>query len=130
MGIINKSLFKGTKYVLVDSPEKADFVYLSVPKLNEEQFSRCPHREDLRESIPRGHGSSGRTWNSLTVDPFMAEPKEFKKLGLPMLSASPDLTVEAAVRGSTEKFFVLRQGSIAQAYRGNGRRSFRIWEAR
>ncbi|MDR2777385.1 MAG: HAD hydrolase-like protein [Rickettsiales bacterium] len=120
LGIPNKTLFKGTKYVQVDAPEKADFVYVSVPKLNEEQFNSYPHREYLRESTSHSHGNPDRTWNSIAMDPFIADLKKFRELGLPMLSANPDLTAEEAVSGSSERQFVVRQGAIVREYRKMG----------
>ncbi|MDR1494434.1 MAG: HAD hydrolase-like protein [Rickettsiales bacterium] len=120
MGIPNRALFEGTKYTEVDSVEKADFVYLSVPKLNEEQYRAYSRKEHLKESTSNSHGNPNRTWNSLVIDPFMADLKKIKKLGLPMLSANPDLTAEEAVKNSSDKSFVVRQGMIAQAYKKLG----------
>jgi HAD superfamily hydrolase (TIGR01450 family) len=116
MGIPNKQLFEGTQYTVVDKPEEADFVYLSVPKLMEEQFNNYPHKEYLKESGSKSHGYTGRNWNSLVIDPFMADLKKFKRLGLPMLSACPDLTAEEALKDSPERNFVIRQGSIVEEY--------------
>ncbi|MDR3079228.1 MAG: HAD hydrolase-like protein [Rickettsiales bacterium] len=120
MGVPNLTLFEGTKYVIVDAMEKADFIYLGPPKLTEEQYNAYPHREQLRESPLEFHGNSARTWDSLVVDPFMADLRKAKKLGLPILSANPDLTVEQVVRGTSERVLVVRQGMVAQAYRKIG----------
>jgi HAD superfamily hydrolase (TIGR01450 family) len=116
----NRKIFEGTRYIVVDKIEDAHFVYISVPQLTEEQYKNYPHKEHLKESKSNFFGTGGRRWDSITVDPFMLQLENFKKRNLPILVANPDLVSEEFEKGSDESNFVIRQGSIAEAYRKIG----------
>ncbi|MDR1494920.1 MAG: HAD hydrolase-like protein [Rickettsiales bacterium] len=126
LGSPNTAMFKGTKYKVVQNIKDADFVYVSMPRLSEEQFKKYPNKEQLRESALDLFGSTARTWDSLVIDPFIPELKKFKKYNLPMLITSPNLMVEESARGSNEKNLVVRHGAIAEAYEMMGGRVIRI----
>jgi HAD superfamily hydrolase (TIGR01450 family) len=119
-GVPNRKMFEGTKYTIVDKIEEAHFVYISIPQLTEEQYSSYPHKEQLIESGANFFGAVGRRWDSLTIDPFMPELENFRKNNLPVVIGNPDLVSEEHGKDSDKSNFVIRQGSIAQAYRKLG----------
>lgn len=90
----NKALFEDSRYVEVNTPQQADFVYIGVPQIME----------------------NGEWHDRLTIEPFEDELNEVFVLDLPLICANPDLKAH-------EKEYedaVIRQGSIARYYEDLG----------
>ncbi|KAA6377924.1 MAG: hypothetical protein EZS28_026547 [Streblomastix strix] len=101
-GSTNIWLFEGTKYQIVSDLYAADFVYVSIPQLNESGFNSYQKKEYLKEG--RFDKIYGRMWDSLVIDPFIPFLKQFKQINLPILAANIDLTAEESVRGEITSF--------------------------
>lgn len=90
----NQALFEDSRYVEVNTPQQADFVYIGVPQI-------------MR---------NGQWCDSLTIEPFEEELNEIFVLDLPLICANPDL--KAVEKEYVEA--VIRQGSIARYYEDLG----------
>jgi len=118
-GTPNKKLFSDSKYIEVDSLDKADFVYISIPQISEEELGKVPVelRDSIFESTLPKEGIE-RCWDSTDLDVFMPEIERIVLRGLPVLNANPDLrAAEVSLVESNESAtvnFVIRQGAIAE----------------
>lgn len=113
LGSGGKNLFEGTKYNVVNDLKNADFVYTSVPKLNEDGYNKSIHKNVLFESKD-GHE---KTWNSITVEPFIEELDKVSKSKLPVLNGNPDFTARIGTKSQDENIFAIRNGSFAEYLR-------------
>jgi HAD superfamily hydrolase (TIGR01450 family) len=119
-GTPDKKLFGGTNYKIVDNLKEADFIYISVPKLTEDEYSvlKDKYGEYLFESESSKEGA--RMWNSTIIEPFSDKIKQMLDSGLPVLNANPDYTASEGVNGQKIKIFAIRQGGVAEVLRQSG----------
>lgn len=115
----NKALFENTQYIEVDELEKADFVYIGIPRINNSQTKIIKKYSkffnNFGKNIKTFFDDGEEIWyDSLSLDPFMDEINKVANLKLPVLNINPDFT--AKENGS----FVIRQGTIAEELRKQG----------
>ncbi|MDD2839755.1 MAG: HAD hydrolase-like protein [Rickettsiales bacterium] len=117
----NKGVFEGSDYVMVDKLSEAELIYLSVPKLNEEEYNSLKDKygDYLFESKMSKEGGI-RTWESTNIEVYSEKIDLFFKSGLPILNANPDYTALTGVKGSDARIFAIRQGAIAEVLRKLG----------
>ena len=111
LGMPAAYLFEGSSYQETDNPALADFVYFSVPRVKSEDLSSFPD-EIFYDANGKGW------WDCATLAPFEQELKAL--LPLPALNANPDLAASEKDMQTGELHFVIRQGSLAEAYRQMG----------
>ncbi len=115
-GVGGDRIFEGTDYNIVDSLDKADFVYISTPKINEDKYRLCSKKDRMFES----GDEDSMTWNTETIDPFIEELEDIINTGLPALNANPDITARTGVRGADECIFAIRGGTIVKYLKERG----------
>ncbi|MDR2760878.1 MAG: HAD hydrolase-like protein [Rickettsiales bacterium] len=117
-----RKLFDGLDYIVVDNLKEANLAYLSVPQFTEDErdeFVKAGYGNYLHESKLPKEGEP-RKWDSTKLELFDKKIEEVVKSGLPILNANPDLTANEGAKGTEEKHFVIRQGSIAEELKKRG----------
>lgn len=114
-GTPNFKIFENTPFTLADFPEQADAFYISVPQLTEEQAAEHDLYEKNLYRSPKG------LFDSTAIEPFIPALKKMYRMGLPAINANPDLRASEKDEFG-DVHFVIRQGSIAEAYRKMGGR--------
>ncbi len=119
-GSANKKLFNDTKYQEVQNPEDADFFYISVPQLTEEEKNNeVKYKDGLFESkLPKD--GAPRKWDSINQEVFRGKLEKLLSLGIPAFNANPDLRTAESDKENNISRFVVRQGTIASMYREMG----------
>lgn len=107
-------LFDGTDYEIVENLDDADFVYISVPQLTEEEYNNYSGDKSIFRKSKNGN------WDSIKIDPFLPQLDKYLEKKLPLLNANPDLTAAEADANTGEISFVTRQGCVAETYRNMG----------
>lgn len=106
-------MFDGTIYQKTDNPAEADFFYISVPQLHSsEDFEKYKNDGILHEA----KSAVGRCWDSTSLMPFEAGLREMLAYKLPAVNGNPDLMASEKDISTGDLNFVVRQGSLAQAY--------------
>ncbi len=117
LGTPRKELFVDSSYV--ESPiTEADFFYISTPQLSEDEVARIPQNE--RKELFGSKLFAENRYDSLSIAPFLPQLKRMHELNLPALNANPDLIVLESDRLTNSARYVIRGGSIAQAYEQMG----------
>lgn len=118
LGNTESRMFDGTIYQKTHNPAEADFFYISVPQLKKmEDFEKYKNDGILHEA----KSMQGQCWDSTSLVPFESSLQEMlDKYHLPALNGNPDLKASEKDIKSGELNFVIRQGSLAQAYRKMG----------
>lgn len=111
-------MFEDTVYQKTDNPAEAEFFYISVPQLRDEKdFDKYKNDGILHEA----KSGAGRCWDSTSLAPFEATLREMLvKYNLPAVNGNPDLKASEKDISTGELNFVVRQGSLAQAYQAWG----------
>ncbi|HSQ97442.1 MAG TPA: HAD hydrolase-like protein [Rickettsiales bacterium] len=119
-GTPNKKLFEGTDYIMVNTLEEAELIYISVPQFIEEEYDSLKEKygKYLFEAKPKE--GQPRRWNSIILEPFAEKIKILLQSKLPVLNANPDYVALEGVKDSDKKIFMIRQGAIAEALRNLG----------
>lgn len=117
-GAPNNALFEGTKYEQVNTPEQADFVYMSIASLPEKETEKFPEYKDCFR-LSKFSGDT-KMYDCTVADPFMPYLEKFKSLGLPLVNANPDHSAIEKPADRDEAEMVIRQGLLSQKYRDMG----------
>lgn len=120
-GTPNRRLFEGTSYEAVSDPTSADFVYISIPQLDEKEVKKVDSQwqSAIHESALNSDDQR-LLYDSERIEVFAEKLDQLKHLGKPILNVNPDRTACEKDRGTGENNLVIRQGSIAAACRENG----------
>ncbi len=121
-GTLNGHLFEGLEnYKKVEDAKKADFVYIAIPQLTLTQYESYPSSDKTifkkSKSFKDEFGNS--KFDSIVIEPFIGELKEFKELNLPIVIANNDL-VAPEIDDEGQKVHVVRQGALAELYKNMG----------
>lgn len=120
-GTPNRRLFEGTNYGMVADPAAADFIYTSIPQLDEDEMKNVDpqYLSAIHESALNSEDHR-RFYDSERIEVFSQKLEFLKNLGKPILNVNPDQTACEKDRRTGENNLVIRQGSIAKACRNNG----------
>lgn len=113
--------FSGTDYFQqVKEPLEADFVFISVPYLNQEQVMSMPSYKDC--FLPAKADANGQViyWDTLKITPFLPLIEKCVELGLPAINANPDFYASEKHLGTEDVAYVVRNGLVAEYYRRQG----------
>lgn len=116
-----KEAFRDTNYYQqVQSPQEADFVFISIPYLTGNEVESMPRFQ--ADYLPAKADANGQVvfWDSLTIDPFLSLIQKCVDMGLPALNANPDFYASEKHLGSDKVTFVVRNGLVAEYYRRCG----------
>lgn len=105
-----------TPFEVVKKPEDADIVFMGSPQLTIEQTEQFPNLKNQFFAV----NETSQKFDTATVEPFLKELEHLAKIGLPAISTNPDLIVLEKHFNRKEADWVIRQGSLAQAYRQMG----------
>lgn len=108
------SLFDGTSYEVTENLDKADFVYISIPQLTEEEYKNYNGDKSIFKKWKNGN------WDSIVIEPFLPYLEEYLNRKLPLLNVNPDYSAQEIDVNTEEVNFVIRQGAIAEKYRELG----------
>lgn len=117
--IIGQSRFaisEGTPFEVVEKPENADILFMGSPQLTAEQTEKFPHLKNQFFAVDE----KCQKFDTATVEPFLNELEYLKNLELPAIGTNPDLIVLEKHFNRPGADWVIRQGSLAQAYRQMG----------
>ncbi len=123
----NKSLFEGTIYTQVENPKDADFFYMGIPVLTEEQIKTLPKNFYDKFFLSKiNEDGSDKQYSITTPEFFKSELEKMKELNLPAVNANPDLGAfkNDIINNSTR--YGLAQGSIVEYYKNIGGEIFEI----
>lgn len=110
-------MFLNTPYTVVSDSALADFIYLSTPRLTEEEYLKVTDKSVLFESAV---SDTVRTWSSITLEPFRPKLQEILDTHLPVVNANPDLVSRMPVKHSDSYIFAIQNGSLATYLRQQG----------
>lgn len=125
-GTPRKELFENSIYE-ESSIEDADFMYISIPQLKENEASNVS--DEVKKELYVSNLFEETVYDSLIIDPFLPMLEEAKSYGLPAFNANPDTTalegpkpgtVKGVEIGEEKPNYVVRQGMIAEAYEKMG----------
>lgn len=128
-GAPNAALFENSNFEIVDSLDKADAVYLSIPQYTKEELEKLgldPKKDKfLKKSNLTKEGQPER-WDSVNLDVFKPFLDECLSKGLPILNANPDASAPEKERGTDPVIIndVVRNGQLTQYYAKNGGKVF------
>lgn len=128
-GAPNAALFENSNFEIVDSLDKADAVYLSIPQYTKEELEKLgldPEKDNsLKKSNLTKEGQPER-WDSINLDVFKQFLNECLSKGLPILNANPDASAPEKERGTDPVIIndVVRNGQLTQYYAENGGKVF------
>lgn len=128
-GAPNASLFENSNFEIVDSLDKADAVYLSIPQYTKEELEKLgldPKKDKfLKKSNLTKEGQPER-WDSVNLDVFKPFLDKCLNKGLPILNANPDASAPEKERGTDPVIIndVVRNGQLIQYYTENGGKVF------
>lgn len=128
-GAPNAALFENSNFEIVDSLDKADAVYLSIPQYTKEELEKLgldPEKDNfLKKSNLTKEGQPER-WDSVDLDVFKPFLKKCLSKGLPILNANPDASAPEKERGTDPVIIndVVRNGQLTQYYAKNGGKVF------
>ena len=101
-GAPNSVLFENSNFEIVDSLDKADAVYLSIPQYTKEELKKLgldPEKDKfLKKSNLTKEGQPER-WDSVNLDVFKPFLDKCLNKGLPILNANPDASAPEKERG-------------------------------
>lgn len=128
-GAPNAALFENSNFEIVDSLDKADAVYLSIPQYTKEELEKLgldPEKDKfLKKSNLTKEGQPER-WDSVNLDVFKSFLDECLSKGLPILNANPDASAPEKERGTDPVIIndVVRNGQLTQYYAEMGGKVF------
>lgn len=118
-GTKGKPYTAGTEYVEVDTPDAADFIYLTCPVMSDKDRAMLgPDMQKLLVEKPNKPG----VWYGLDIAPFMLRIGEISEYGLTMFNPNPDFRSQEKIAGRDEPAFITVEGSVAEEYRRRGGR--------
>lgn len=122
IGLPHYKAFADTKYLQVETPEDADFVYCGVPFMFPEDVAKYPQYADLYWPVHHNETGEVDIWDTLTEKPFTSIVDMVVSLKLPVLNANPDFTAREGhpLVPNSESVFVVRNGTIAEMFRRRG----------
>ncbi|MBR1841459.1 MAG: HAD hydrolase-like protein [Alphaproteobacteria bacterium] len=122
IGLPHYKAFANTKYLQVETPEEADFVYCGVPFVFPSDVAAYPQYADLYWPVHQDENGKIDIWDTLTEKPFEKIVNKAVELNLPVLNANPDFTAREGhpLVPNSESVFVVRNGTIAEMFRQRG----------
>ena len=121
-GTPNNKLFEGLDYEAVPL-DQAEFIYISVPQLTEEQKELLGNKYKLYESTAIPADGKVR-WDTTDILAFSSELRKIKEIALakpmPVLNANPDEAAPEKCKATNTTNFVVRQGAIANYLKEQG----------
>lgn len=114
--------FANTKYIAVDCPQKADFVYCSVPYMYKKDVAAYPQYKAQYWPVKLDESGEVCCWDTLTEAPFVEIVEKIVRLKLPILNANPDFIAKEGhpLVPESEAVFVVRNGMLAEMFRQRG----------
>ena len=120
LGVKNKSLFENTIYNEVGNPEEADFFYVGVPQLTEEQIKFLPSELKDKVFLSKIKDNGEKQYSITQPDIFKEELLKMKELKLPAFNANPDIGALKNDISNNSTRYGLAQGAIAEYYKNIG----------
>jgi HAD superfamily hydrolase (TIGR01450 family) len=129
-GAENSAAFSGTDFEKTSDLDEADFVYISITQISDDERDKMPDTMKQYLHVARVDGDD-RFWESVSVEPFVTTLKYFLDKGKPVVIANPDKVALCAVLETPDsKEYVpkpiVKQGLLAQTYENMGGEVFAI----
>lgn len=119
-GTANHKLFLNSAYEITNNPDIAKSFYISIPQLNLEQKSQFHRMNNHFYESKMPKDGENPLWDSMIIDPFLDDLKNFLDKGLTAVNANPDYRAFEMPKNGTKTLPVIRQGLIAKTYREMG----------
>ena len=117
LGMENHLIFKDTGYELTKDIDEADFAFLGIPQIYEDDIENYKKESKKEVSDLLFQGKLGDTCSTI-VDFYKYQLQRIFEKDLPLLNANPDYAVVAKFDGKEE--LIVRQGLITKLYQDMG----------
>ncbi|MDR2737633.1 MAG: hypothetical protein LBB18_01685, partial [Puniceicoccales bacterium] len=123
-------VFTGSDLKRVANLDDADFVYVSVPRFSDGERDAMPLEMRRHLFVARAYGGE-RTWDSISMEPYMPRLEIFLRKGKPIVIANPDKFAVCQVLETPDAAEyvakpIVKQGLIAEAYGKMGGEVFAV----
>ncbi len=115
-GSENKKIFENTKYIEVDNPEDADFIYIGRQIFTEEEYNNLD--ADMKKYIFEKKKGDKYFYRTSEINPLIPRIKKIMQYNIPFLACNPDYKSSQKVK-SGENVFLLTAGSIVKYLQDN-----------